>query len=135
MRTPHDGVGLGARIVRTGNDFEVMLCNPNSTIELVNYFDPLIVILIDSTIKVHSFLKTGMAAKYEERRKEFDAFRQAVLAGTANSVNLGGSRMTEKQADKAIARLSCCLGAFVVAYFLTNLRRDVHANVLSPAPL
>jgi hypothetical protein len=70
-------------IVRTGGEFEVMLCNPNSTIELVNYFDPLIVILFDSTIKVHSFFKTGIAPKYEGRRKEFDTFRKAVLTGTA----------------------------------------------------
>jgi hypothetical protein len=69
-------------ILKTETGFEVMLCNPNSTIELVNYFDPLLVILIDSTIKIHSYLNTGIAPQFEQRRTEFDAFRKAVLAGT-----------------------------------------------------
>jgi len=36
--------------------------------------------------------------------------------------------MTEKQADRLIAVLGFGVAAFVMAYFLTNLHRDMHAN-------
>jgi hypothetical protein len=67
-------------IVKKGDDFEIVLCDGNSTLELVNCFDPLIAILIDCAIKVHGFLDTKIAPKYEQRRVEFDAFRKKVLA-------------------------------------------------------
>jgi hypothetical protein len=76
-------------ISKKGDNFEVMLCNANSTIELINYFDPLIAILVDCAIKVHRFLKTRIAPdikivhQYEQRRVAFDALRKAIIAGSA----------------------------------------------------
>jgi hypothetical protein len=37
--------------------------------------------------------------------------------------------MTEKQADRLISTIGIGIAAFVLSYFLTNLHRDVHANV------
>jgi hypothetical protein len=61
-------------------DFEIVPCIPNSNIHLNNCLDPLIAILLQCAVRVHTFKNTDLAPRYEKRCEDLVMLREAIRA-------------------------------------------------------
>jgi hypothetical protein len=63
-------------IEKQGSDYRVVLFREEDLSDLIRYFDTLIATVIDSTMKIHEFLDSGVASRYQEHLRELDVVRK-----------------------------------------------------------
>ena len=68
-------------VVNQGSDYSLTPCQANGVMELVTYFDPLVTILLDSSLKIHNLLSSDKASKYVETMDQYRAFRSTLGTG------------------------------------------------------
>jgi hypothetical protein len=62
-------------VVRNGEKFELVAVKPNSASDVWGYLDVMTALLLDSSIKLHQFLKSAVADAYLKGHQELTALR------------------------------------------------------------
>jgi len=78
-------------VQRITDDLQVLMVEESDPSELAIYYDALAWLLIDSAIRVHEFLKTGVSSRYENQLRELLTFRYSVLQKGALPPSSSGS--------------------------------------------
>jgi hypothetical protein len=76
---------------RVADDLQVLTVEESEPSEIAIYYDALTWLLIDSAIRVHTFLKTGVATGYDNQLRALLTFRSAVLEKSALPSSFTGS--------------------------------------------
>jgi hypothetical protein len=92
LRSQNNIVALENRhLKRVADDLQVLMVEESELSELAIYYDALTWLLVDSAIRVHGFLMTGLVTGYENQLRALLTFRCSVLEKGARPPSSTGS--------------------------------------------